>query len=282
MKFLLGPAGIKRKTVKNLLKFGAISVNGVPIRQFNHPLAPGDEVALGELRTAVARNELEFARIQIVYEDDDLLVLDKPSGLLTVATDRNKTDTLYARLRAYLLQRDDVSHVPLGVVHRLDHETSGLVLFAKDRDVKQALQDMWPAVIKTYAAVVEGRPEQDQGTVESYLTEASSLKVYSNPHPSPGGKLATTHYRVVVTRGDLSLLEVRLETGRKHQIRVHLADLGCRVAGDRRYGATANPCHRLALHASGLDLSHPMTGKPLEFRSPVPKVMTRLFEERNR
>ncbi len=262
---------MKRKAVKDLLKFGAVAVNGVTIRQFDHPLHAGDVVTVGELRVAVAANRLEYAKIQIVHEDDALLVLDKPSGLLTVATEREKTDTLYVRLNDYLRGREGKRRERGLVVHRLDQETSGLVLFAKTDEIKILLQEAWPNVEKTYWAIVEGRPTQDQGEITSFLTEGKSLKVASNPRPSPDAQMATTRYRLLDTRGKLSLLEIGLETGRKHQIRVHLASLGCPVAGDERYGTTNNPCGRLALHAGLISLAHPVSGVPLNFESPLPK-----------
>ncbi len=279
LEYLLDALGLNRKHVKNLLKFGAVAVNGATVKQFDHRLSPGDEVLVSDAQTARAAGRLEYARIQLVYEDDALIVLDKPAGLLVVATDRDKTDTLYFRLNAYLRQRDPAQQERAWVVHRIDQETSGLVLFAKSEPVKCQLQAAWPAVEKIYWAVVEGRPSVDQGTITSYLTQSKSLKVFSSDHSTPGARLATTHYRLLQTRGDLSLVEVRLETGRKHQIRVHLAGLGCPVAGDRRYGATSDPCHRLGLHAGELGLVHPLTGERLSFSSPLPKALGKLFRE---
>jgi 23S rRNA pseudouridine1911/1915/1917 synthase len=212
-----------------------------------------------------------------VFEDDALVVLDKPAGLLTVATASEKTDTLYCRLNEYLHGRDPANSGRAFVVHRLDQETSGLVLFAKSEPIQRRLRDAWPEVEKIYQAVVVGRPDSVQGTITSYLTETTALQVFSNPHQTSGGRLATTHYRLLRTRGSLSLLEVRLETGRKHQIRVHLAGMGCLVAGDRRYGAKSDPCGRLALHAITLTLAHPVDGEQLHFDSPLPSAMRRLF-----
>jgi len=278
MPFLCAALALKRKAVKNLLKFGGVAVNGRTVRQFDHPLAAGDEVTVGTLRAAVAADNLEFAGIQVVFEDEALIVLEKPAGLLTVATDRDKTDTLYFRLNAFLRGRDPQRPERALVVHRLDKETSGLVLFAKSEAVQRLLQGAWPEVEKVYWAVVKGCPNPEQGTITSYLTEAKSLRVFSNDQPTPAGRLSTTRYRRLQTRHGLSLLEIRLDTGRKHQIRVHLASIGCTVAGDRRYGTKRlDPCHRLGLHAGGLALAHPLTGKPLAFESPLPRALARLF-----
>jgi 23S rRNA pseudouridine1911/1915/1917 synthase len=273
---LLAVLGQKRKTIKNLLKFGAVAVNGATIRQFDHLLSPGDEVIVRDLQSAAATGRLESAGIQLVYEDEALLVLDKSAGLLTVATEHDKTDTLFFRLNEFLRGRDSTAACRPQVVHRLDRETSGLVLFAKSAESKRLLQDAWPSVTKTYWAIVEGQPHPDQGTITSYLAETKSLNVVSSGHPTEGSRLATTHYRTQQTRGDLSLLEVRLETGRKHQIRVHLAGLGHPVVGDRRYGSASDFCRRLALHACALELGHPLTGERLHFDSPLPRELSRL------
>lgn len=248
------------------------------MRQFDYQLVRGDELTIGNLKAAAAGSRLKAARIQVLYEDDALLVVDKPSGLLTVATENDKTDTLFFRLNEYLKNRDPQRPVRPKVVHRLDEETSGLVLFAKSAEIKQQLQATWPTVEKTYWAVVEGHPQQEQGTITSHLVESTSFQVYSHNHPTNDSRPATMHYRLLQTRDGLSLLELRLETGRKHQIRVQLAtQLGCPVAGDRRYGATSDPCRRLALHAGGIALIHPATNEPLMWESPLPGPLARLF-----
>lgn len=279
LAYLLAVLPFKRTAIKNLLKFGSVEVNGATIRQFDHPLAPGDVVTIGDLKTAAAASRLKAARIKLVYEDDALLVVDKPAGLLTVATENDKTDTLFFRLQEYLRYRDTNSAARPQVVHRLDEETSGLVLFARSVAMKNRLQENWPAVEKTYWAVVEGRPKPDQGTITSYLTESKSLQVHSHNHPTAGSRLATTHYRLLQTRDDLSLLEVRLETGRKHQIRVHLAGIGCPVVGDRRYGARSDLFKRMALHAGRLAFAHPETGERLSLESPLPGALGRFFPQ---
>ena len=278
LAYLLNVLELRRGVVKKLLKFGAVTVNHVTVRQFDHPLSPGDEVRVRNLRAAAAIGWLRQARIQAVYEDDALIVVDKPPGLLTVASNRENADTLYFRLNEFLRGRNPDQPARALVVHRIDRETSGLVLFAKSEPVKRLLQDAWPTVEKIYYAVVEGRPTVEQGTITSYLTEDSkSLKVFDSDRPTAQGRLAITQYRVLKTPGDRSLVEVRLETGRKHQIRVHLASLGCPVIGDRRYGNKSNPSSRLALHASGLLLAHPLTGERLNFISLLPNGLLKLL-----
>jgi 23S rRNA pseudouridine1911/1915/1917 synthase len=277
LTYLLGALGSKRAAVKKLLKFGAVAVNGNNVRQFDHTLATGDEVLVQQAKTAVAASRLERAKIHVVHEDDALIVLDKPVGLLTVATDDETRDTLLFRLNEFLRMRDPAHPQRALVVHRLDRETSGLVLFAKNAQVKRLLEEGWPAVGKIYHAVVERPPDQPEGTITSYLTETTALHVFSNDHETPGGRLSVTRYRLLETRGWFSLLEVYLDTGRKHQIRVHLAEIRCRVTGDRRYGARHDPFGRLGLHASRLALAHPVTGEPLIFESRAPAQMRRWF-----
>lgn len=279
LDYLIGPIGLKRGAAKNLLKHGAIAVNGAVVRQFNHPLAIGDEIAISAARTATAAERLRDARIRIVYEDDALVVIEKPVGLLTVATDTEKTDTLFVRLNDFLRGRDGNSARAL-VVHRLDRDTSGLVVFAKTAEAKERLQAAWPSVEKIYAAIVVGQPDPARGTMESYLSETQTLAVASSRHPSAEGRLAVSQYRTLQSRGDFSLVEIRLLTGRKHQIRVHMASLNCPIAGDRRYGTKIDPCGRLALHAQQLSLRHPATGRQLVVSSPMPPAMQRLFPAR--
>lgn len=274
LAYLLGALKLKRGAVKNLLKFGAVTVNGAVVRQFDHPLTVGDVVSVASREAAAATGQLQRSSIQIVYEDEALIVVDKPAGLLTVATDRESLDTLYVRLNAYLRQRDGAR---AAVVHRIDRETSGLVLLAKSEAAKTRLQESWPAVEKRYLAVVHGAPAQAEGTISNYLSEHErSLKVTASDYPRAGSRLAVTHYAALKTVGERTLVEVRLETGRKHQIRVHLAGLGCPVVGDRRYGA-APSAPRLALHACGLRLTHPLTGQPLCVRSPLPAALRKLL-----
>jgi 23S rRNA pseudouridine1911/1915/1917 synthase len=280
MEYLLGKLGLKRTVAKNLLKFSAVAVNGDVVRQFNHPLAAGDEVMVSDLRTASAVERLASAKIQIVYEDADLIAVDKPSGLLTVATENDKRDTLFFRLKEFLAKRDAKRPVRPQVVHRLDQGTSGLVLFAKSPKVKQVLQDGWPTVSKRYLAVVEGRPNPNAGTISSYITESTALKSYGSHEPADEtSRQATTHYRVLQTKDDWSLVEARLETGRKHQIRVHFSGIGCPIAGDELYEAETDPCGRLGLHAFELSFSHPTTGEATSFKAPLPKPLGKLFPD---
>jgi 23S rRNA pseudouridine1911/1915/1917 synthase len=262
---------MSRTRVKGLLGGGHIAVNGIPTTQFDHPLRPGDRVTID--RSGRTARDSGRAGVKIVFEDDALVVLDKPPGLLTVATEGEKFDTAFARLNTHLNARRGGRPF---VVHRLDRDTSGLLLFARSAAVRDRLQADWAAVRKTYLAVVEGMPRPAEGVVEGYLIEGRDLRVRVTRSARGGAKWAVTRYRVVRTRGRYALVEVGLETGRKHQIRVHLAGLGCPVVGDKVYGAATDQVGRLGLHAWRLTFDQPVTGRRVELESPLPDKLRRL------
>jgi 23S rRNA pseudouridine1911/1915/1917 synthase len=264
---LVALAPMPRTRVKQLLKFGQVSVNGAPTTRFDYPLKAGDRVAIVTAGLDSAADTLRQAGIRIVHEDDDLVAIDKPAGLLSVATDGERADTAFARLNAYLAARR--AGRPF-VVHRLDRDTSGLLLFARSPAVRDRLQAGWDRVMKTYLAVVDGELRPSEGTVRNFLTEGKNLRVRASALPRPGSKEAVTHYCVVAARGGRALVEVKLETGRKHQIRVHLAGLGCPVVGDSAYGPATSAAGRLCLHAWRLSFDHPTTGLRIELESPRP------------
>jgi 23S rRNA pseudouridine1911/1915/1917 synthase len=261
---------MSRTRVKQLLRNGQVCVNGVPVTRHDHAVHPGDRVTIAREGQVAASRDRD--RIVIVHEDDAVIAIDKPAGLLTVATEAEKTDTVFVRLRDHLAARR--AGRPF-VVHRLDRDTSGLLLFARTPEARDLLQQTWDAVTKTYLAVVEGVPRQAEGVVDNHLTEGRNLRVRTTP---PGGeaKRAVSRYRVLATKPPHSLVEVVIETGRKHQIRVHLAGLGCPVVGDRDYGARTNPARRLGLHAWRLAFDHPVTGERVELEAPFPEVLRRV------
>ncbi len=205
-------------------------------------------------------------RLKIIFEDDNIVVADKPEGLLTMATDTEKTKTAYALLRAYLNAKRPAEK--LFIVHRLDREASGLLVFAKTITAKEKLQDQFKdhSAGRKYVALVEGRIEKSDFTIRSFLAENSAYRVYSTKKTKLG-KLAVTHVHVLKRNPTTTLIEVRLETGRKHQIRVHLAENGHPIVGDKNYGSRTNPFRRLALHAARLEFAHPGTGKLMKFDS---------------
>lgn len=204
-----------------------------------------------------------------MYEDDSILVVDKPAGLLTIATATERTKTAYALLRAYLNNKKRPER--LFIVHRLDREASGLLVFAKTIESKEKLQNQFKdhSAGRRYVAVVQGRLSEDSFTIQSYLAENAAYRVYSTLKKNIG-KFAVTHVNVLKRMSKTSLVEVRLETGRKHQIRVHLAEHGNPIVGDQIYGTRSSLIPRLALHGVQLDFKHPVSGESVTFRSRYP------------
>jgi 23S rRNA pseudouridine1911/1915/1917 synthase len=220
-----------------------------------------------------------WSRLNVVFEDKDLIVVGKPAGLLTVATEREKDRTLYALLYDYLRRRRPPER--LFIVHRLDRDASGLLVFAKSEAVKRDLQEQFKEhhAARTYLAVTENRMPQDRYTFESYLAEYAVYRCYSTPDAAKG-KRAVTHVKVLRRSRIRTLVEVQLETGRKHQIRVHLAEAGYPIVGDVVYGSGADPLRRLALHGVRLAFRHPSTGVAVEFQSQPPHTLADLIPER--
>ncbi len=264
----------KRTAIKNLLAHNQIAINGIPTTQFDTTLAPGDEVKANltrEFRIFYNR------RLKLVYEDDDIIVVNKGYGLLSMGTDKIKEGTAYSILRDHLKWENPRNK--LFIVHRLDRDTSGLMVFAKTIEAKERLQHNWNNMVlsRKYLAVVEGKVEPEEGEVRSYLAENSKFEVYSTDNPAEG-QLAVTRYKTLRSRNGYSLMEVSLDTGRKNQIRVHMKDLGHPIAGDRRYGAKSSPIHRMALHAQTLRFVHPITRKDMNFSTPVPASFAKMVK----
>lgn len=240
LPWLLQVSGSNRTRVKQWLSRGSVHVNGVSITRHDHPLKSGDTVTIEESRKP---------GLPVLYEDDAMIAVDKPAGLLTVATDNEKLATAFVTVSAMLGTRP-------AVVHRLDRETSGVLLFAKTHAVRDKLQANWDRVEKTYLAIVSGTPPKE-GVIDNFLIEGKSLKVRVGN--GPGAKRAVSRYRVLEA-GKHSLVEVVIETGRKHQIRVHLAGLGHPIVGDPLYGGA--PAKRMMLHAARLALPIPVIESP--------------------
>lgn len=213
--------------------------------------------------------------LAILHEDRDIIVVDKPAGLLSISTDREKSRTAYFILTDYVRKGVAKSRNRIFIVHRLDRETSGILIFAKNEEAKFRLQSQWQETKKKYLAVVHGRCEKREETITSYLAENRANGVYTT-HDARKGKLAHTAYKVLKQTKDFSLLEVNLLTGRKHQIRVHLADIGHPVVGDERYGKEHKRHQRLALHARSISFAHPFSGEQLSFDTKVPAFFTTL------
>ncbi|MBM6869722.1 RluA family pseudouridine synthase [Pseudoflavonifractor phocaeensis] len=272
LSFLLSHVtGKSRNNIKSILARGQVRVEGKVVRQFDSPLAAG-MVVEAVLWAEPPRPELPFP---VLFEDQDIIVIDKPAGLLTIANDKEKVRTAYHILTDYMAQRTKGGRV--FVVHRLDRDTSGVVLFAKNEEAKRAFQSDWDQRVRRrgYRALVEGVPDPEQGYVKSFLRETSTHLMYSGA-PGRDAKEAITHYRTVCAGGGYALMDIDLETGRKNQIRVHMSDLGHPIAGDKQYKAKTNPLGRLCLHANELRLIDPRTGAERSFVSREPAPFRRL------
>ncbi|MDD5938355.1 MAG: RluA family pseudouridine synthase [Clostridiales bacterium] len=273
LDFLLAHiSGQSRNSVKHLLSRGQILVDGRPQTRFDVPLSAGQQV------TVLPQSKGPAIPFPVLYEDDGLIAVCKPAGLLSVATEREKQRTAYRMVSDCLKGRDPASRI--FVVHRLDRDTSGVLLFAKDESLKHQLQDNWNTLVKrrNYYAAAEGDGLPDEGTCRSFLRENRVHKVYSSK--APGGREAVTHYHVLARRNGYALLDISLGTGRKNQIRAHLSELGHPVAGDEKYGAAADPMGRLALHAYDLTLLDPRSGELLSITASAPQCFRRMFPGR--
>lgn len=264
----------KRTSIKALMKYNQVALNSMPTSQFDQPVHTGDTLSVNFTRPFVV---FSHPRIKLVYEDNDIIVINKGSGILSVSTDNVKDGTAYSILRDYLKKKDP--RLMLFVVHRLDRDTSGLMMFAKNVEAKEAMQHNWNNMVlgRRYVAVVEGKVEQEEGVVKSYLAETSQFEVYSTQNPDEG-QLAITRFKRLQCNNGYSLMELSLDTGRKNQIRVHMKDLGHPIVGDRKYGAKASPIHRLGLHARTLHFAHPVTKKEMLFETPIPSRFLSLLK----
>ena len=274
MDFLLAKmGGMSRSSVKSLLGHHQVTVNEKVVTQFDYMLKAADSVVINSTRGNV---ELVHPKLRIIFEDSDLIVVEKKEGLLTVTTGRESETTAFLILKNYV--KKSSTRNKIYTVHRLDRETSGVILFAKHSDAQHILRDNWHEIVtkRVYVAVVEGKVEKESDRIVSWLTENEvSLKI-SSSRTDNGGKEAITNYRLIKSNDEFSLLEIELETGRKNQIRVHMESIGHPIVGDRKYGSTTT-IGRLALHARVLEFYHPMTSEPLHFETPVPREFLKVF-----
>ena len=276
MKFLIENLPNKnRNNIKSLLKNKQVLVDGAAISQFNHPLNPGQEVMITESRFS----DKDMKGIKVVYEDEYLIAVEKASGILSIATDKEREKTAYNIVKNYVKSRNPLEK--LFIVHRLDRETSGVMIFAKTEEMQQILQTNWQKMVleRTYVAVVEGKVEKNNDTIVSYLKENSAFVTFSSDKEIEGSKKAITHYTVLKRSKGFSLVEANIETGRKNQIRVHMQSLGHSIVGDKKYGATTNPLGRLGLHAKSIIFKHPKTGKVLSFQTGIPAKFSGMFKK---
>lgn len=255
-----------RTTIKSWLSHRQIAINGNPETAFDAPIMPGDKVLVNfEKGFKVFRSN----RLKIVFEDEHLIVVNKGYGLLSVSSDRVKDNTAYRILSDYL--KEDNPYAKLFVIHRLDRDTSGLIMYAKSEEVQFKLQRSWNEMVldRRYVAVISGSIEPADGEISSYLAENSVHHVYSTSDKEKG-QFALTKYKTIQKNSRLSLVELQLATGRKNQIRVHMSESGHPIAGDKRYGSKENPLGRLSLHAFRLRFVHPITRQDMLFETPIP------------
>lgn len=275
LEYLLKNMGQSRSKVKATLQGRGIKVDGKTVTQFDFMLQPGMKVAVSKSK----RNQFGFKSryVKIVYEDRWLIVIEKQAGILSMAGGHSSLNVKTVLDNYFRQSRQKCT---AHVVHRLDRDTSGLMVYAKDMETEQMLEHSWHQLVydRRYVAVVSGEMEQDEGTLRSWLKDNKAYITYSSPVDN-GGKLAITHYHVLDRTTEHSLVEFRLETGRKNQIRVHSADLGHPVCGDTKYGNGDDPLHRLCLHAWLLCFTHPVTGERMEFETPFPVAFRRLFKQ---
>ena len=273
LEFLLSKyPKLSRNAVKSLLSNHQVSVDGAPVSQYNLKLTKEDTVIVSKTRISkkVRHN------LPTIFENDELIVINKPRGLLSIASDNEKGRTAYRMVNDYLQQKD--KHNRIYVVHRLDEDTSGVLVFAKNPKTKEILQKNWNDIVRKrgYIAIVEGQMEKSEDTFIDYLKE-NSLNLMYVTNDRKNGKKCVTHYKVIKQNKNYSLLDVEIDSGRKNQIRVQFGHRNHYVIGDDKYGEPSNPLKRLGLHAYNLTFVHPISKKVYEFTAPVPPEFENLF-----
>ena len=268
LDYLYNNLDMPKKRIKQYLTHGAIYVNNNKTTKYNYKVVPGMKIVIDT--DSKGKVELPF---DILFEDDHIIVVNKPSGLLTIATDKEKEKTLYHIVREYLVSKD--RNAKVFIVHRLDKDTSGLVVFAKSEILKRKLQNNWERTKRGYVAVLNNHLPKEKGTVKSYLKETKTLLVYSTNDKS--GDLAITDYQELCHNKKYTLVKINLKTGRKNQIRVHMNDLGCPILGDKKYGGIkTDPLRRLCLYANYLEFINPLNNKRMVFNLEIPNEFLEL------
>lgn len=273
LEFLLeNVPGVSRNNIKSLLKRRQVAVDGAPVAQFDFVVYPGDIVMIAKQRL----DRHTSPKIDIIYEDQEMIAINKPAGLLSIASDKEKAATAYRQVMDYLRGIDPKARV--FVVHRIDQDTSGVLLFAKSDSLRKKWQDAWNDLVtkRGYYALVAGVPKKEVDTLRHYLKETSTHLMYISDR-SGDGQLAITHYKVIKSAPDYALLDVNIDSGRKNQIRVQLRHIGHPVVGDDKYDTLLNPINRLGLHAYALEIKHPETGKGYSFKAKLPVEFLKVF-----
>lgn len=275
LSFLINTlSNTSRNNIKKILSSHCVGVNGSPVSQYNYQLYKGDKVIISK-SPLKSRKEGKFG-LEIIYEDDEFIVINKPNGLLSISTDKEKIKTAYKLVLDYLLKKDKHNH--LFVVHRLDKETSGVLMFCKNEKLRDDLQSDWNNLVikRGYYAVVDGILKDKEGTIKSYLKSNKENLMYI-VKSSKDAQFCITNYKVINESNEYSLLDVNISTGRKNQIRVQLGSIGHNVIGDDKYGEPSDPINRLGLHSYALHFYHPYTHKLYKFEAKMPKIFLSLF-----
>ena len=265
---------MSKTEVKSMLKYKHVAIKGSAVTQFDIPLYTGDTVDVNFGRSFYKFNN---PQVKVLFEDKWMVVIEKASGLLSVANDTAREKNAYHIMRDYV--RHDNPDAELYVCHRLDQYTSGILIFAKDEALMNEMRANWDFYVKErkYICVTENIPARQEDTIESLLTQNEHLRVHST-NDETVGRLAVTHYKVLQTRGRYALVDVEIFTGKKNQIRVHMSEMGCPIAGDVKYGAETNPVRRLMLHNYRLTFVHPVSGETMRFTLPIPSVFRKLTQ----
>ncbi len=273
LEYLIINLGFSRNNAKSLLSHHLVAINGAPISQFNFMLSKDDDLIIS--KKPIKRKER--SNLPIIFENDDIIVINKPYGLLSVASDKEKSSTAYRMVMDYLQEKNRKARIY--VVHRLDKETSGVLMFAKNEKVKEALQEKWNDIVlkRGYYAVVEGVMAKKEDHIVNYLNMNSLNLMYITSKFDKKAQKCVTNYKVIKENKKYSLLDVDIETGRKNQIRVTLGSLNHYVLGDDKYGNPENPLNRLCLHAYNLIFINPLDNKKYDFTAPMPKEFLNLF-----
>ena len=267
--------GISRNRAKDILAGHGVTVDRHQTTRYDLPLHPGQVVRISKHKGGT---QLQNRYVRIVYEDKDLVVIEKAEGILSMPATAKQYSAKQV-LDEYFQKRH--FKCTAHTVHRLDRDTSGLMMYAKNLEIAQILEDNWHDIVydRRYVAVVDGEMENEGGTIQSWLKDNKAYITYSSPEDPGGGKFAVTHYHTLQTSPRCSLVELKLETGRKNQIRVHMQDIGHPVLGDSKYGNCFSPIHRLCLHAYRLHFYHPRTGQSMQFETPFPQDFVRLVRK---
>lgn len=261
-----------RTRIKKILQSGTVTVNNKQVTLHSYSLKPGDIIEINQHGKSASKAGSPFP---VLYEDQQLIAIEKPAGISTSSIDGSKN---VEDILSEILRDQSKGKVRSWVIHRLDKEVSGVLLFAKSMDVMEETKNNWDKTEKHYYALVEGRPEKDEGSIKGWLVEDSVQKVHSTKDPV-GAKFAITEYKVISQQDKYTLLDVTTKSGRKHQIRVHLSEMGYPIVGDRKYGASADFIRRIRLHAYSLSFPHPVSGKLISIQSPMPKSFLIIKDE---